>query len=213
MAAKETSLRRYTSLSSALHILQNRCLTLLSPDKWDDRNDAYFLNQHRRRSGAGSVLALCFAAAPETYHHWRVFAHGPEGVCIQFRKTALEHYLDACEGLVFRNVQYKKLNAAGRKPFRVAELPFVKRWPYRDEKEYRVIYSCEDEIESYPVKIGLETIERVTLSPWIPIGLSETIKASMKATRGCSRLRVYRSTLVDTEQWKKRANPNLTRAV
>ncbi len=207
----ETSLRRYTTVSSALHILQNRCLTLLSPDKWDDRNDAYFLSQHRRRSGAGSVLALCFAEAPETYHHWRVFAHGPEGVCIQFRREALEEHLADCNGLIFKNVQYKKLNTPDRKPFSIAALPFVKRWPYRDEKEYRIIYSCKEEIESYPVEIGLGTIERITLSPWIPKPLGEAIKLSMKSVRGCSRLHVYRSTLVDTESWKRRANPNLTR--
>ncbi len=207
----EAGLRRYTTLSSALHILQNRCLTLLSPDKWDDRNDAYFLSQYRRRSGAGSVLALCFAEAPETYHHWRVFAHGPEGVCIQFRKETLEEYLADCNGLIFRNVQYKKLNTPGRKPFAVSELPFVKRWPYRDEKEYRIIHVCDDEIEAQPIEIGLETIERITLSPWIPKPLSETIKASMKSIRGCSKLHVYRSTLVDTESWKRRANPNLTK--
>lgn len=208
----EASLRRYTTLSSALHVLQNRCLTLLSPDKWDDRNDAYFLSQHRRRSGAGSVLALCFAEAQETYHHWRVFAHGPEGVCIQFKKDLLEEYLSDCAGLIFKKVRYEKLNTPKRKPFSVDELPFVKRWPYRDEKEYRIFYSCKEEVESFPVEIGLDAIERVTLSPWIPKPLSETIKASMKATRGCSRLNVYRSTLVDTEAWKRRANPNLTRA-
>ena len=205
----ETSLRRYTTLSSVLHILQNRCLTLLSPDRWDDRNDAYFLSQYRRRSGVGSVLALCFAEAPETYHHWRVFAHGPEGVCIQFKKESLEEYLADCEGLIYKKVQYKKLNTPKRNPFAVPELPFVKRWPYRDEKEYRIVYSCKDEVEYYPVEIGLETIERITLSPWIPKPLGETIKSSMKDVRGCSRLKVYRSTLIDTESWKRRANPGL----
>ena len=43
----EHTLRRYTNLASALHILQNRCLTLLSPETWDDRNDAYFMSEYK----------------------------------------------------------------------------------------------------------------------------------------------------------------------
>ena len=60
-------LRRYTSLASALHVLQTRSLTLLSPEKWDDRNDRNFMAAYGRTQKASSILALCFSEAGETY--------------------------------------------------------------------------------------------------------------------------------------------------
>jgi len=83
------TLRRYTNLAATVHLLRNRCLTLLNPESWDDRNDAYFLAQYKERTNASSVLALCFAEASETYHHWRVFSSGGDGVCIEFDRPKL----------------------------------------------------------------------------------------------------------------------------
>ena len=87
MALAKVTLRRYTNLASAIHMLDRKVITLLSPAYWDDRNDAYVLN--KERSTAKSVLALCFAETFETYHHWRVFASGRDGVCIEFDKQKL----------------------------------------------------------------------------------------------------------------------------
>jgi hypothetical protein len=44
----ERTFRRYTNLASALHILRDGCITLLSPETWDDRNDAYFMAEYKR---------------------------------------------------------------------------------------------------------------------------------------------------------------------
>jgi hypothetical protein len=41
-------LKRYTTLSSALDVLENKRLTLLDPAKWDDRNDTYFIELYRQ---------------------------------------------------------------------------------------------------------------------------------------------------------------------
>jgi hypothetical protein len=72
----ERTYRRYTNLASALHILRNKCLTLLSPATWDDRNDAFFMAEYKRLKEAKTVLAICFAVREETYHHWQIFSHG-----------------------------------------------------------------------------------------------------------------------------------------
>ena len=53
------TLRRYTNLAATLHLLQRKCLTLLSPSTWDDRNDAFFMTEFQRQKNARSVLALC----------------------------------------------------------------------------------------------------------------------------------------------------------
>jgi hypothetical protein len=72
----DVTYRRYTNLASLLHILRNRRLTLLSPETWDDKNDAFFLAEYKRIKELKTVLALCIAVREETYHHWQVFSHG-----------------------------------------------------------------------------------------------------------------------------------------
>jgi hypothetical protein len=69
----EKTFRRYTNLTATIHILKSRTISLLSPELWDDRNDAYFMSRYKELKSAKSVLALCFAETSETYHHWRVF--------------------------------------------------------------------------------------------------------------------------------------------
>jgi len=43
------TLRRYTQLAPLIHLLHRKRLTLLSQTKWDDKNDAYYLEVYRRR--------------------------------------------------------------------------------------------------------------------------------------------------------------------
>src|SRR5438045_1515201 len=85
--AKAPKLNRYTTLPIALDMLAKKRITLLSPDTWEDRNDAYYLYQQELRFR--SVLAICFSMTSETFHHWRIFSHGVSGVCIEFDKARL----------------------------------------------------------------------------------------------------------------------------
>lgn len=85
----ETNMRRYTNLGSLFHIVQRGALTLLDPERWDDRNDVFFMGEYKRRKRARTVLALCLAKSEERYHHWKVFAHGSDGVCLEFNESLL----------------------------------------------------------------------------------------------------------------------------
>jgi hypothetical protein len=49
-------LNRYTTLPSLLDILHKKHITLLSPDTWEDRNDAYYLERYQLESKFRSVL-------------------------------------------------------------------------------------------------------------------------------------------------------------
>src|SRR5438445_12897730 len=103
------TLRRYTQLAPLLHLLHRKCLTLLSPRTWDDKNDAYYLEIYCRRKNLGSVLALCFAEAPETYHHWRVFAGKSSGVCLEFEKDLLINSVCRTPGIKCDFVNYPQI--------------------------------------------------------------------------------------------------------
>lgn len=199
--------RRYTNLASALHILRNRCLTLLSPDTWDDRNDSYFMSEYKRLKGVKTLVAICIADREETYHHWQVFSRGADGVCIEFDREKLLAAFDATDGVTHRHVDYELVtNANTMREVNLEILPFTKRWPYGDEREYRAVYvNAEEQLPTFSVPIELSAIKRITLSPWLAPPLVDPVKMTLKSLPGCDGLRIYRSTLIDNEQWQKLA--------
>ncbi len=204
------TLRRYTNLASAIHVLRNRCLTLLNPASWDDRNDAYFLAQYKERISAATVLALCFAEAPETYHRWRVFSSGGDGVCLEFDKPQLLEAVRKDGTVTARAVIYRQINDVCAAPINDDNLPFLKRFPYEDEQEFRLLNVERDiETEYHHIPIALSAISRITLSPWMPAPLVKAVKETMKELEGCEGIKIYQSTLIENERWKNAANPRL----
>lgn len=198
------ALHRYTNLAATIHLLQTRQITLLNPATWDDRNDAYFMAEYKRHKKAETVLALCFTAQNETYHHWRVFSHGTDGVRIEFDRAALSTAFKGEPDLRREMVTYRTINEARRiKRIDVEALPFLKRAPYADEKEFRLVYVSATEavqFKDYPIKHAW--IRRITLSPWMSRPLAESVKANLRSIDGCARLPISQSTLVENEVWK-----------
>ena len=199
-------LRRYTSLASLLALLQDKKLTLLSPALWEDRNDAFTMSQYKARKNLKTLLALCFSESDETYHHWRVFTHGADGVCIHFKREDLLKALSTGQNLSAGKVTYRKITDLPRFKPKLEQLPFLKRQPFGDECEFRLIYEDlvqETETKAFP--IPLRVIGRVTLNPWLPRPLASAVKSAIKSIPGCSALKVYQTTLLENETWKKAA--------
>ena len=67
-------LRRYTSLPVLLDTLLNRRLTLVSYSTWKDANDRRSMEVYQETMHYAFVGAICLTEAPETFHHWQVFA-------------------------------------------------------------------------------------------------------------------------------------------
>jgi hypothetical protein len=135
-------LRRYTNLAASIHLLSNKKITLLDPSTWTDMNDAYFIAEYRRLKNVQSVLALCFAECAETYHHWRVFSSGVDGVCIEFDLAKLSRGFSGDGRVKAGYVNYKTITELRdmKDNFDIDELPFLKRFAYRDEREYRLVF-------------------------------------------------------------------------
>jgi len=74
-------LRRYTSLPVLIDMLAERRLTLVDPGQWSDKNDTAYLAAYKEAKKLKCLVALCFTATSETFHHWNVFSPGPGGVC------------------------------------------------------------------------------------------------------------------------------------
>ncbi len=206
VTSEPPTIRRYTTLSSLLHLLNHKQITLLNPAFWDDRNNSYFINRFKEQNNLKSLLALCFTEAEETYHHWRVFAHGSDGVCIAFRKQDVLAAIDGAVGIRAKSVRYERIRNLKMLRPRTASLPFLKRHPYRDEKEFRIVYSsAAEEIETKSFPIDLACIRRVTLSPWIPPVLADSVKAAIRRLPGCDSFELYQTTLLENEHWKRAA--------
>ena len=196
--------KRYTTLSSALDTLKNRHLILLNPSKWDDTNDSYFMELYQKEKQLGSILALCCTMATETYHHWKVFAAGMEGVCIEIDRVALERALQSNGDIETRPVEYLKVKEL--EAFTDADLhrlPFVKREGYGDEREWRILARCDEDMkQTMEIPLDLTSINRVVFNPWMPQPLVDNLREMIRALPGCKKLRVERSRLTNSVLWK-----------
>jgi hypothetical protein len=197
-------LRRYCGLTSLIYLLRQKKLTLLDPEYWDDSNDSHFMNVYKRKLALRSALALCFTAAGERYHYWRVFAGSSSGVCVQFRRSSIARLAHTRPELRMKAVSYVTLSQMNKRKLRVGELPFLKRAAFRDEQEVRLLYhSASIKRQKLDVPISLSCIDKVILSPWLHPDLFDDIRASLRSIRGCRSLPVVRSTLVGNQTWKR----------
>ncbi len=199
-------LRRYTSLPIALDMLWNKRITLVDPNLWVDQNDAFFIHTYKKRKNLKSVLALCFTMKSERYHHWNVFAPGYSGVRLELDFDEIISPLKGNPSINHGKVEYNPIkNLQGKlSAIDINKLPFLKRTPYKDEEEYRLIYESNEEdinTKSFPLKLA--AVKRIILSPFLPKPLDRTIKDIIKSIPDCSDIiDVWRTTLIDNPEWK-----------
>jgi Protein of unknown function (DUF2971) len=200
----ERTFRRYTNLASVIHLLCTRHITLLNPANWDDRNDAHFMAEYKRQRGAASLLALCFAEQIETYHHWRVFAPGADGVCVEFDKPRLTEMFSRDLRIKQKSVEYVELAQIERmRTVDLERLPFMKRYPYGHEEEYRVVFTdLVSDHKTVEYEIELNWIDHITLSPWMSPAFVDSVRKTLKAIPACQNIRMHQSTLISNDDWK-----------
>ncbi|MEW7986732.1 MAG: DUF2971 domain-containing protein [Candidatus Thiodiazotropha sp.] len=197
-------MRRYTELPFLVDFLMTRELALLNPISWDDRNDSYYIEQYVAAQGFKKAFALCLAESPETYHHWKVFSHGSGGVCIEFDKDKFMDNANKVPGLRAEPVQYRTIKALRENAPDQEQLPFLKRIVFEHEKEFRLFLGTDKSLsEVFRIKMPLTSVDRITLSPWLPNAVANNVKKTLKAIDGCSKIKIYKSTLVENENWKK----------
>ncbi|MFT3968374.1 MAG: hypothetical protein QM690_21100 [Sphingobium sp.] len=185
-------------------MLVSERLTLTSPAHWEDRNDLAFLEAYRAKRGVHHVFAMCFTQSPETFHHWGVFAKGMEGVRVDLDKRALLASLKDKPCFVWDDVRYKTLDQLDAiKAIRVGDLPFLKRYAFRDEREFRLLCESDEPMaERHDVPIDRGWIKCISASPWMPENLFQSIKSAIKALPGCDKVRFQRTTLRENDRWK-----------
>lgn len=200
-------LNRYTTLPVLIDMIAEKRLTLISPEKWEDRNDAHFIEVFRQKKNFKSVLGICFSSTRETFHHWKVYASGMSGVCIEFDKDKIIRAIKGLANVLYGEVSYKLIHEAQANRPNIDNLPFLKRKPFKDENEFRIIYwNDKSRISSYDIPIELRFINKVTLSPFMPETLKKSLKSAIWNIQKSNALRIIHSTLLDNDEWKKIAD-------
>jgi len=195
-------LNRYTSLPVAIDVLAYKRITLLSPETWEDRNDAFYLARYREEKKLLTLLAICFSTRSETFHHWKIFSGNSSGVCIQFDKNGLLAAFSGLEGFRYREMDYRLVRNLANPS--VEEWPFLKRKAFNDEREFRIIYEDKISMDRFKhVYINLDTVNKITLSPWLSDTLVDSIRNVIKTIDGCEKLTIKHSTLIDNSGWKR----------
>lgn len=196
-------LNRYTSLPYLLDALRNKRLVLRSPEQWEDKNDAFYLRRYQEEMEFETLLALCFNVTREQFHHWKCFADGPSGVCIEFRRRKLLAEIKADPNFRCGSVDYRKIEEVEKVTPPEDEWPFLKRITYRDEKEYRVIFQSHQAGETAEIPFTIATIRRITLSPWLPRAVADNVTEIIRSLPECAELKIARSSLLENARWRQ----------
>ena len=202
-------LNRFTTLPFLIDLLKTEKLVLLSPKTWEDHNDTDILLEYQNKRKIKGLLALCFTDASETIHHWKYFSNGESGCCIEFNKEKLLATLQK-DKIIHKKVSYETIKKG--KIINTEDIPFTKRFPYKCESEYRIIMELEEDLRYYAIKIPINSITKVTLSPNLPKSTFETIKEVIKSLANGYDIEINHSTLFNNEDWiegfRKRSTVN-----
>jgi hypothetical protein len=150
---------------------------------------------------------MCFCTSRETIHHWKTFADGPSGCCIQFDKNKLLQAVDAVDDhsgkLLYSVVQYKGIKTVKTHTPSLRRYPFVKRLPYNIEREYRIIWIGDTSEKMKEIPIPLDSIIKITFSPQMPRDVFENNKHLLRRLlhRGTNELKINLSTVLENRGW------------
>lgn len=191
-------------------MLREKRLPLLDPARWDDQNDAHNLVTYKKKKGFKSVLALCIADAPEAYIHWKIYASNSSGVCIEFHRENLIEKFKTQNGFLHGYVEYVLLENLCQSPPSVDDLPFIKRFAYQGESEYRFIFtSAEDKDKKKKIKyisIDIEDIKQIVINPWVERTVYKSIELAIAETNGWADINIRQSTVTKNDAWRRMCN-------
>lgn len=203
----ESQFRRYTKLPFLLDMLHKNRLALRSPATWEDKNDAYFLEAYKKKRDLKTLLALCFAEAPETYLHWKIYSGDESGVCVEFYKERLLAKIKNETGFHKNKVTYRTIEYLQENPPDASELPFLKRYAYRGEEEFRFIYESHEKNNGIKyITIDPEDVKIIFVSPWVNKTIFDSVVSTIHTIKGWEQVSMRKSTITDNEDWKRIAD-------
>jgi hypothetical protein len=195
-------LRRYTTLPFLLDILETKKLTLSDPAWWEDKNDYAYLELYKHKADLKSILVLCFAEAPELFSHWKGYAGNSSGVCIEFDKARLLQYFPEKDGIKSSYMKYETLENLQSRQLALDELPFIKRYGFIDDREFRII-SCQNHhtLHRKSVRITLDCISGIILGPMMYKEIALSVEKVIRKIDGCKHIPIRKSHMTHSRRW------------
>lgn len=212
-------INRFIELEHVYDMLQNKRLIFPTHHSWDDKNDVELINEYQKRKGIKKIFLYCCLNESETIHHWEYFfkREGKKdavGCCVEFKREELISCLKKevkRKGGKFRHakVKYKKIGEIDSSKIQIGDMPFIKRWPYRYEKEYRLIWEGEDSEDIIKIKsaellqwrFDLSIIKRITVSGKISEEEFKSIKEKILGFSGGGCIEVNHSKVYEYPRW------------
>jgi hypothetical protein len=194
-------LNRYTTLPALLDLLRRKKLVLLDPSTWEDRNDAEIILEYKRRKGIKNLFAVCFGIGDETIHHWKTYANGISGCCVEFDRLKLLSPFQGLREARWGEVRYRKIKQVEENEIELDSMPFTKRWPYRCECEFRILWEGETNDKTIDVDVDLTSINKITLSQHMPPDVCTSIKDLLRDEFSDPSKKIIHSTLYENKRW------------
>ena len=123
---------------------------------------------------------------------------------IGFSTLATNRRTDSCAiraTVCFPSIINRQPCARSSLPLKPDQLPFLKRYPYQDEREFRLLYQSKMEtLPTFDVSISLDCIEPNNTDPWIATALADDVKETILSIPDCTDLRIARSTSYESNQ-------------
>ena len=82
-------------------------------------------------------------------------------------------------------------------------LPLIKRFVFRDEREYRVVGLVPEVRSLLSIPLTPDLVQRVTFSPFTHPNIVASLKIALRALPAWQNLRVDRSHLTANETWQE----------
>lgn len=182
-------------------MLKRKKLVLLDSVLWEDKNDSEIMLEYKKRKKLQALFALCFSQGDETIHHWKSFADGISGCCIEFDSKRLVALLKTLDDVRFGPVVYRKMKDLRDGTITEKSIPFTKRWPYRCEEEFRIIWESRTPAPCYEIDFDLKLIRKITISQRMPAQVYSTIRQYLRSAFRNPDQRISRSTLYENPIW------------
>ncbi|MHB0898030.1 MAG: hypothetical protein ACYC1A_10825 [Spirochaetales bacterium] len=192
-------LRRFTSLPLLLDILESSELQFSDPRYWEDKNDSEILKAYKDKKKLKTLFALCFTKDTETIYQWKAFSDNSSGCFIKFDSDNINKKILKNRNIRQNEIKYIKINELKQELKKIEDIPFSKRWPYRNENEYRYIYESKLYKSSYSIPINSSDIISVTFNQKMTDHTFDTIKRILKNKYKMSN--IYHSTVYRNETW------------